>query len=181
MPAHVTPSNPAAVTAGLTASVTAPTFFREKTGNTETNRQNLPTSHSSKIAKPLILLAFKKLARHLLYVWYNNNKKCDNPIKTRRNDSGITRTTTAETQLTDFFGDDVLFGGVPHDQTQRTIKLPQGSACQVVSAMMKADQRSKKIRLLLIPDGDRPQHRGRGRQKQQKATLTIIKRARNNL
>jgi len=24
--------------------------------------------------KPLILKGFQKLARHLLYVWYNNNK-----------------------------------------------------------------------------------------------------------
>jgi hypothetical protein len=114
-----------AVTAGLAASVTAPTFFREKTGNTETNRQILPANLFNKISKPLILLSFKKLARHLLYVRYNNNKKCDNPIKTRRNDSGITRTTTAETQLTDFFGDDVLFGGVPHDQAENNKTTPR--------------------------------------------------------
>jgi len=27
-----------------------------------------------KIAKPLIYKAFKKLARHLLYLWHNKNK-----------------------------------------------------------------------------------------------------------
>ncbi|QNL87774.1 Uncharacterized protein PPKH_2360 [Pseudomonas putida] len=29
------------------------------------------------MTKPLILKEFQKLARHLLYLSYNNNKKCD--------------------------------------------------------------------------------------------------------
>jgi len=59
-----------------------------------------------KIFKPLFYKGFKKLARVLLYLFYNKNKKCSNPIKTKRTGSDITRTTRTETQLTDFFGVD---------------------------------------------------------------------------
>jgi|GEM_PF-6947084 len=34
-------------------------------------------------AKPLISLGFKKLARHLLYLWHNKNKKCGKPNKNK--------------------------------------------------------------------------------------------------
>jgi len=33
--------------------------------------------------KPLILLGFQKLARHLLYLWHNKNKKCGKPNKNK--------------------------------------------------------------------------------------------------
>jgi len=55
-------------------SVTAPTGFSKKPGNRETNRQIFRSTDFVIHAKPLILKAFKKLARHLLYVWYNNKK-----------------------------------------------------------------------------------------------------------
>jgi hypothetical protein len=53
---------------------------------------------------------------------YNeNNKKAATLIKTRRNDSDITKTNTAETQRADFFGEDVLFRvlfGVTHNRAE---------------------------------------------------------------
>jgi hypothetical protein len=56
-----------------------------KASNTETNCLALPSLKKPENFKPLILKAFKKLARHLLSLSHNKNKKPQtNKNKTKR-------------------------------------------------------------------------------------------------
>lgn len=91
----------------LSHSVTLPAIAFRETGNTETPGDRFSSeSRPGEVRKTPKTGTFLKLAWLLLCLTYNKNNKCNNPIKTRRIGSDITRTTRTETQLTDFFGVD---------------------------------------------------------------------------